>query len=106
MPENSHGQRSLVGYSPKGCTEPDMTERLSVCAHAHTLTYDQAFQVALVVKNPPANAGDGRDMGSILGLGRSSGAGHGSPFQYSCLENPVDRGAWQATVHRVAKRQT
>ena len=90
-----------------------MTERLSVCAHAHTecahahtLTYDQAFQVALVVKNPPANAGDGRDMGSILGLGRSSGAGHGSPFQYSCLENPVDRGAWQATVHRVAKRQT
>ena len=50
-------------------------------------------QVALVVKNPPANARDLKDMGSIPGLGRSPGAGHGNPLQYSCLENPMDRGA-------------
>ena len=63
-------------------------------------------QVVLVVKNPPANAGDTRDMGSVPGLGRFPGGGHGNPFWYSCLENPVDRGAWRATVHRVAKSQT
>ena len=66
----------------------------------------RAFQVALVVKNPPANAGDIRDMVSIPGSGRSSGEGNGYPFQYSCLENPMDRGVWWATVHRVAKYQT
>ena len=60
----------------------------------------------LVVKNPPANAGDVRDMGSIPGLGRSLGQGHGNPLQYSCLENSMDRGAWQATVHRVAQSWT
>ena len=60
-------------------------------------------QVALVVKNPPANAGDIRDADSIPGLGRSPGGGFGNPLQYSCLENHMDRGAWQATVHRVAK---
>ena len=60
-----------------------------------------ASQVALVVKNLPANTGDARDVGSIPGLGRSPGGGHGSPLQYSCLENPMDRGAWQATVHRI-----
>ena len=53
----------------------------------------------------PANAGDIRDMVSIPELGRSPGGGHGSPFQYSCLQNPMDRGAWQATVHGVAKNQ-
>ena len=63
-------------------------------------------QVALVVKNLPANAGDLRDMGSIPGLGRSPGEGHGNPLQYSCLENPMDRGAWQATVHGVTKSWT
>ena len=52
----------------------------------------------LVVKNPPANAGDLRDMGSITGLGRSPQGGHGNLLQYSCLENPIDRGAWQAKV--------
>ena len=56
-----------------------------------------------MVKN---NAGDIRDVGSILGLGRSPGGGHGNPLQYSCLENPMDRGAWRATVHQVAKGQT
>ena len=63
-------------------------------------------QVVLVVKNLPGKAGDLRDMGSISGLGRSSGEGNGNPPQCSCLESPTDRGAWQATVHRVAKSQT
>ena len=65
-----------------------------------------ASQVALVVKNLPANAGEIRDMGSIPGLGRSPGGGHGHPLQYSCLENPMDRGARRSTVHNVAKSQT
>ena len=62
-----------------------------------------ASQVVLVVKNPPANAGDIRDAGSIPGLGRSLGGGHDNPPQYSCLENRKDRRAWQATVHRIEK---
>ena len=56
-----------------------------------------------MVNNPPANAGDIRDMYSIAGLGRSPRGGHGNPLQDSCPENPMDRGAWQATVHSVAK---
>ena len=60
----------------------------------------------LVVKNLCANAGDIRDMGLIPGLGRSPEGGRGKPLQYSCLENPMDRGPWQATVHRVAQSQT
>ena len=59
-----------------------------------------------MVKNPPANARDARDMGSILGLGRSPGGENGNPFQYSCLENPTDRGAWWAAVHGVAASDT
>ena len=55
-----------------------------------------------VVKNPPATAGD---VGSIPGLGRSPGEGHGNPLRYSCLENPMSRGAWWATVHGVSKSQ-
>ena len=61
--------------------------------------------MALLVKNPAVNAGDIRDMGSILGLGRSPGGGHGNLLQYSFLENPTDRGAWQAMVLRVTKSQ-
>ena len=60
-----------------------------------------ASQGALVVKNPSANAGDIRDMGLIPGLGRPLGGGYGNPLQYSCLENPMDRGAWRAIAHRV-----
>ena len=59
-----------------------------------------------MVKNPPANAGDTRDSGSIPGSGRSPGGGHDNPPHYSCLENPMDRGAWQATVHGVAQSWT
>ena len=56
-----------------------------------------------MVKNPPAYAGDAGDMGSIPGSGRSPGEGNDNPLQYSCLENPMDRGAWRTIVHRVAK---
>ena len=63
------------------------------------------FQVALVVQNSPAKAGDARDLGSISGSGRSGGR-HGIPFQYSCLENYMDREAWQVTVHRVTESDT
>ena len=59
-----------------------------------------------MVKDLPANAGDIRSVGLIPGLGRSPGAENGTPLQYSCLENPMDRGGWWATVHRVAKSQT
>ena len=62
--------------------------------------------MVLELKNLPANAGDIRDAGSVPGLGRSPGGGHGNPFQDSCLENPMDRGAWQAMVHRVVRSQT
>ena len=65
-----------------------------------------ASQVMLVVKNPPANAGDARDVGSIPGSERSSGRGNGNPFQYSCLENPMDRGNWWDTVQGVVKNRT
>ena len=82
-------------YSPWGLKEWDRSEQLSL-----------SLQVALVVKNLPANAGDGRDPGSISGPGRSPGAGHGNPLQYSCLEIPKDRGARWSTVHGVAKSQT
>ena len=63
-------------------------------------------QMVLVVKNPPANTGDIRDSGSIPGPGRSPGGGHGNPLQYSGLENPMDRGAWWATVHGAAESDT
>ena len=58
------------------------------------------------VKISPAKEGDAGDVGSIPGLGRSPGGGHGNPLQCSCLENPVDRGAWWATIHRIAKSWT
>ena len=59
-----------------------------------------------MVKNPPANAGNRRNVGLILGSGTSPGGGHGNPLQYSCLENPMGRGAWGATVHGVTKNWT
>ena len=65
-----------------------------------------ASQVVLMLKNPSASTGDIRDMGSIPGLGRSPRRGHGNPLQYSCLENPMDRGVWRAAAHRIPKNQT
>ena len=66
----------------------------------------EASQVAIVVKNPPPNAGNIRDVGSIPQLARFLGGGHSNPLQYSCLENPKDRGASQDTVHGVTKSWT
>ena len=65
-----------------------------------TYIFKRASLMVLIVKNTPANEGD---SGSVPGLGRSFGGGHGNPLQYSCLENPVDRGAWWATVYRVTE---
>ena len=62
-----------------------------------------ASQVAVVVKNLPAKAGEVRVVSSIPGSGRSPGGGYGNPLRYSCLENSMDRGAWWATIHRVSK---
>ena len=97
----SHGQRSLAGYSPLGRKELETTEVTELAAY--TLLLSGASQVALVVKNLPAYAGDIRDVCSIPGLRRSPGGGNGNPLQYSCQENPMHRGAWPATVYRVAK---
>ena len=71
-----------------------------------TAVAEGASQVALVVKNLPAKSGNIRDVGSIPGSERGPGGGRGTPLQHSCLENPMDRGAWQATVHGIAKSQT
>ena len=68
------------------------------------LTSYWAPKVSLLLKDPPANAGDVRGLGCIPALQSSPGAGHGNPLQYSCLENPMHRGAWQATVHRVTEQ--
>ena len=80
LPGESHGGRSLVGYSPWGGKESSL----------------------LVVKNLPTHS---KDLGWIPGLGRSPGGGNGNLLQYSCLQNPMNRGAWQATVYGVAKSQ-
>ena len=66
----------------------------------------QASQVAPMAKNLPANAGDIRDVGSIPGSGRAAGGEHSNTLQYSCLENPMDRGSWRAEVPGVMKSQT
>ena len=66
----------------------------------------KGFPGGTVVKNPPVNSGDTRDVGSISGLGRFPGRGNGNPLQYSYLENPMDRGAWQVIVHGLAKSRT
>ena len=101
--ENPHRQRSPAGYSPWGLKELDIVEQLSIAQHKLLL---QAFQVVLVVKNPPANAGDIRDTDLIPGWGRSPGEGNGTPLQYTRLENPMDGGAWQAAVHGVTESRT
>ena len=82
--------RSLVSFTYKLKTKPSL----------------RASQVAQLVKNLPANAGDARDAVWCLWSGRSPGEGNGYPLQYSCLENPMDRGAWWDTVHGFAKSQT
>ena len=70
------------------------------------MTHQKEKGGAAVIKNLPANTGDAGDMGMIPGSGRTSGVKNGNPLQFSCLENFLNRGAWQATVHRFAKSQT
>ena len=102
----------LAGTSVTSCKKTSRCSRSTPTAESSRvliwLRYSkcQASQVALVVKNPPANAGDLRDASLIPGWGRSPGGRHGNPLQYFCLENPMDRGAWWATVHGVTKSQT
>ena len=84
-----------------GHKESDVTERLTLLP----IGSDGPFQVLLVVKNLPANTKDVRDVGTIPGSGRSPGGGHGNPLQYCCLENPMDRGTWEAIVHWVTKSE-
>ena len=96
------------GMEPKTPVSPPLqvdSLPLSHQANPLLLTLFPDFCV-LCVKNPSANAGDIGDSGLIPGWGRSPGGGHGNPLQYSCLENPMDRGAWRATVRGVTKRQT
>ena len=94
---------SLIGYFT-------YFDNLKPCSKAqtkiHNLKAIWASQVALVVKNPPANAGGIRDEGLIPGSGRYPGEGNGTPLQYSCLENPTNKGAWWAVVCGIAKSQT
>ena len=91
-------QRALINWLRQyGCSISSTHSRLCVCG---------VSQVVLMVKNPPANTGDFRDLGSIPGLGRSPREGNGNPLQYSCMENPMDRGAWWAADHRVTKSWT
>ena len=93
----------LENTSPWGHKKSDTAERLSL---SYIYVSKPGFPGVRVVKNLPANLGDTRGTGSIPGLGRSPGGENGSLLLYSCLENPVDRGAWRATVHGVAKSWT
>ena len=119
MSDFPHGQRGnlklkikiKVFYSSINKTKPNdlltfNSAVLPLSGHVFDPSHSSAPQVALLVKNPPANAGDIRDVSSVPGSGRSPGGGHGNPLQYSCLENPTDKGTWQAIVQGVAKSQT
>ena len=90
-------QMPLAALQARAAVEQEFTFTWSLC---------QTCPVVLVVKNPPAKAGVSGDAGLIPGLGRSPGGEHGNPLQYRCLGNPMDRGAWQATVHGVAESRT
>ena len=102
----SEGQGGLVCCSPWGCKELDMTERLD---NNNWLLNAQLFAELpqwLSSKEFTCSVEVAGDTGSIPGSGRSPGAGHGNPLQYSCLESPLNRGAWRATVHRATKSRT
>ena len=82
------------------------TQHMSLPIYPSIIYGGRASQVTLVVKNPSTTAGDIRDVNSILGSGRSPRGGNGNPLWYSCLENPMNRRAWWATVHRVTESGT
>ena len=96
-------RKRISARMPDSVTEPQPLNLPSTLLKPPSKLLEQASQVTLVVKNPPAKGGEARDTGSILGSERSPGEGNGNPLQYSCLDNPMDRGAWLAKVHRVAK---
>ena len=95
--EGNFNKQTLLGFSLS--TTPSSYYAVVIY---RDISLPRTSHVGLVVKNLPANAGDIRDEGSIPRAGRPPGRGHGTPLQYSCLENPMDRGAWQATSHRVS----
>ena len=102
------GEGRLLVQSQHLCAVSPGVERakyLSKTSFIRALILFRASRVGLVVKNPTVNAGDVRDTGSVPGLRRSHGGRHVKPLQYCCLENPMDRGAWWATVHGVARSQ-
>ena len=96
---------SLPGSSVHGIFQARVLEwgAIAFSNTEYSVCQSWASQVVLVVKNLPANAGDIRDVGSIPASGRSPGEGNGNPLQYSCLENPINRGAWWAIVCRISK---
>ena len=102
--DSSRGYQKKIAFLSLDMKTGDSSSFLTPLGIIYTLS--QASQVALVVKNLPATARDTRNTSSVSGSGRSPAGGHGNPLQYTCLENPTDRGAWWATVHRVAKSQT
>ena len=103
LPGESQGRQSMVGCHLWGRTESDTTEVTQQQQHLNIYSVGQGFPGGSEVKASASNAGD---LGSIPGSGRSPGEGNGNPLLYSCLENPMDGEAWQATVHGVAKSQT
>ena len=104
--ESEVAQSCLTLRDPMDCSLPGFSAHGIFQARVLEWAATAFSQVAQAVKNMPANAGDIRDAVLIPGSGRSPGAGHGNPLQYSCLENPMNREAWWATVHTVAKSQT
>ena len=94
-----HWRKLDEGYQRSLCT-------ISIIISKYVIYHNQGFPGDSVVKNLPADAGDSGDVGSISGSGRSSGDGNDNPLQYSRLENPMDRGAWWAAVHRVTESRT
>ena len=98
-------ERRLACCSPWCCKELDMNEQLNNNSNSNNCE-GRAFQMVLVVKNPPVNAGETGDASLIPEWGRSPEEGHGKALQYSCLENQMERGTRQATVHSVRKNQT
>ena len=92
---------SLAGFKNK-CWRKHL--KIGTFSVKKNVRKNRFFPGGAIVKKQSTNAGNARDMGSIPGLGRSPAAGYGNPLQYSCLENPMDRGAWQATVHGVTKQ--
>jgi len=101
----SHSQQLLFQYILEIASWDIVTLSLITLYHIASQIW-RGFLDGSVIKNLPAKAEDSRDAGSIPGLGRYPGKGNGNPLQHSCLGNPMDRGAWQSTVHGVAKSWT